>query len=434
MYSRHPLTVWNNCIRVVVVVNPRFLHVLNFLDERSHNMYAYLLAFASIATAGTTSAVSGDNTFPTALPVTAFPVSTQTHFDSPSCTSGPSSQQEMTINYNFETVERIDPLIATTQIGVYNLLNFIDINAVETDPDLDGNHLGIAPYTYPNVATFGVGTQLEGALTLQGTVPIITANYTESTIKSWTPHSWFYGCVFPFPITAGSLPSNCTITAQGYSSAGRKIASALQTFTFAANGSLIQNQNYATFNQGFKGIYSLALSVDSASSAALVDNLIATVTQDSLLVFLSRNGRQSDLFSLLSTASAASHAILQAFSGSVADRCHDVQRVSTSSGHYHRPARRRRCYDMLRAACCLCPITHVTVGTTCLCGDEYHQDQLPATYRCLRPRVPGVTTAEALSCTLFGASQETAASTMTTTRRLHTRHCQLQGIGATPSV
>lgn len=146
---------------------------------------------------------------------------------------------------------------------------------------MDGNHLGLAPYTYPNAAAFSSGTQLQGALTQQGTIPIITANYTESTIKAWTPHSWFYGCVDPSPVSAGSLPINCTITAQGYSASGGKVAAAFQTFAFRANGSIVQDQNYATFNSGFANIYSLAFALDSGSSAALVDNLIATVTQDS---------------------------------------------------------------------------------------------------------------------------------------------------------
>lgn len=96
-------------------------------------MYAQLLAIAGVAAAATTSTVSGTNILPTAFPVTAFPETTQTHFDSPSCTTGPSSTQELTVNYNFETVERIDALSATTPIGVYNLLRFIDINGVDTD-------------------------------------------------------------------------------------------------------------------------------------------------------------------------------------------------------------------------------------------------------------------------------------------------------------
>lgn len=52
-----------------------------------------------------------------------FPVPTQTHFASPSCTAGATSEQSLTVNYNFETVERFDPLVATTEIGVYSKQN-----------------------------------------------------------------------------------------------------------------------------------------------------------------------------------------------------------------------------------------------------------------------------------------------------------------------
>lgn len=146
-------------------------------------------------------------------------------------------------------------------------------------PDFDGNHLGLAPYTYPYAASFSAGNILETLLG-SGPVPVITANYSQSTLKSFTPHSWWYGCVLPSPYTAGSLPANCTITAQGYDFNGNKVGVATQTFAFATNGSIVQDQNYATFNDGFKGIYSLAFSVDNDVSAALVDNFIATVTQD----------------------------------------------------------------------------------------------------------------------------------------------------------
>jgi hypothetical protein len=39
----------------------------------------------------------------------------------------------------FESIERGDPILATSGIGVCNLLNFKSINFVDTDPDFDGN-------------------------------------------------------------------------------------------------------------------------------------------------------------------------------------------------------------------------------------------------------------------------------------------------------
>lgn len=91
--------------------------------------------------------------------------------------------------------------------------------------------------------------------------------------------------MLPSPVSAGSLPSNCTISAQGYDANGNSVSAAQQTFSFAANGSVVQDQKFATFNPGFANIYSLAFSVNTASSAALVDNFIATVTQEACAPF-----------------------------------------------------------------------------------------------------------------------------------------------------
>ncbi|KAK5124945.1 hypothetical protein LTR85_001135 [Meristemomyces frigidus] len=237
-----------------------------------------LLSLLGLATTALAATTSSSALLHNPLP-TAIPVSTQTHFNAPSCTSAAGSEQSLTVNYNFETVERFAQTSPLTPIDEYNLLNFMNINAVNTDPDFDGNHLGLAPHTYPNAATFSFGTALLNTLT--GSTPVITANYTESTIKSFTPASWWYGCVLPSPYTAGSLPSNCTITAQGYDYSGAKVGAAMRQFVFRTNGSNIQDQNFGAFGDGFAGIYSLAFSVDNAVSAALVDNFVATITQDS---------------------------------------------------------------------------------------------------------------------------------------------------------
>lgn len=116
-----------------------------------------LAALVGTAIASTTTTNGGGNILPTEFPVSQFPVPTQTHFDSPSCTQGASrSIQSFTVNYNvslfcaspddlsvilistvqFESVERTNPITALTPIGVYNLLNFKNINHVNTDVSL----------------------------------------------------------------------------------------------------------------------------------------------------------------------------------------------------------------------------------------------------------------------------------------------------------
>lgn len=182
------------------------------------------------------------------------------------------AKQSFNVNYNFETVERGDPIIVSSEIKEYNLLYFT-WNLAETDPDHDGNHLGSAPHTYPNAAVFSGNTMLASGK------PTITTNYTESTITEFDALSWYYGCVLPSTESAGSLPTNCTITATGLNAAGATIAS--QEFSFAKNGSVVQNMNYAAF-KGFAGVSEIVFDVTNPSTtAAIVDNFIATLYQPS---------------------------------------------------------------------------------------------------------------------------------------------------------
>lgn len=110
--------------------------------------------------------------------------------------------------------------------------------------------------------------------------------YSQSTLTSFTPQTWFYGCVYPFPYTAGSLPVDCTIKAQGYDSTGNAIPAAAQEFTFKANGSVVQDQNAGRFESDrFEGIYELGLSVAEALPVALVDNFVARVVQEECAVY-----------------------------------------------------------------------------------------------------------------------------------------------------
>lgn len=85
--------------------------------------------------------------------------------------------------------------------------------------------------------------------------------------------------MLPSPYTAGSLPSTCTITAEGLNAAGATIAR--QEFHFVKNGSVIQDQNQGVFNSGFKSVHSLNFSVGKPlQHAALIDNLVATLEQE----------------------------------------------------------------------------------------------------------------------------------------------------------
>lgn len=125
-----------------------------------------------------------------------------------------------------------------------------------------------------------VGSLLPDSAIAPSSSPRITANYTTSTISSFDALSWWYGCVLPSGESAGSLPADCNITATGYAKSGRLVAS--QVFSFKANGSQVQDQNFGVF-KGFEGIYTLDLAVtEPEATAALVDNFIANLYQPAI--------------------------------------------------------------------------------------------------------------------------------------------------------
>jgi hypothetical protein len=88
-------------------------------------------------------------------------------------------------------------------------------------------------------------------------ISIISANYIESTLSSFTPLRWRCGCVALFPYIACSLPASCNIASTGFDVDGKMLAK--QFFSFATNGSLIQDQNLEPFGEEFAGVKEVSL-------------------------------------------------------------------------------------------------------------------------------------------------------------------------------
>ncbi|KAL2073070.1 hypothetical protein VTL71DRAFT_10394 [Oculimacula yallundae] len=155
---------------------------------------------------------------------------------------------------------RIDNLRAKlsplTEIDVYDLLKFNHINFIDSDPDLDGNHLSLAPHTYPNAAAF---------------------KYLTETVDELSASFW-YGGVLPSPITAGWLAGTCNNTTTGLSPSGKLVAE--QTFLFVKNGTVIQDQKFGRFRGTWDGVGTVAFGVEPARVAAFVDNCIAILSQE----------------------------------------------------------------------------------------------------------------------------------------------------------
>lgn len=77
------------------------------MQNKMQNVLALGLVALVAADNPTTIVGTGNNIFPTQFPVTAFPETTQTHFDSPACSTAPSSKtQELTVNYNVRWLHR----------------------------------------------------------------------------------------------------------------------------------------------------------------------------------------------------------------------------------------------------------------------------------------------------------------------------------------
>lgn len=118
--------------------------------------------------------------------------------------------------------------------------------------------------------------------------PTITVNYQDSSIISFSLHSFYYACSSATELSLTSLPVSCNIIVTGFgppSSGSRQIAT--QTFEYVSNGGLNQDLVEGTFLSTFTGLYSAVFelsSVDNATTAGLVDNVANTIVSNSPIV------------------------------------------------------------------------------------------------------------------------------------------------------
>ena len=131
---------------------------------------------------------------------------------------------------------------------------------------------GVAPNTPQNAAAFSANTELLDGQTL------VTSNFINSVVASFTPHTFFYGCVVATEETAAGVAQSCTITATGFAPGGAQVAS--QDFVFAAGPAttLVQPMVQGTFGPAFANVQTVRFALTSALSDVLVAGLIDTVT------------------------------------------------------------------------------------------------------------------------------------------------------------
>jgi hypothetical protein len=76
---------------------------------------------------------------------------------------------------------------------------------------------------------------------------------------------------------------SCTAAATGFDGNGKMVAE--QSFSCAANGSVIQDQSLGTFGEQFAGVKEVGLAVAPVTAVALVDNFIAKLEQEECEVY-----------------------------------------------------------------------------------------------------------------------------------------------------
>ena len=130
---------------------------------------------------------------------------------------------------------------------------------------------GLTPNSEPNLAAF---SPKNVATLLQGT-PEMTTVYDDSTVKSLTLDSFFYGCALGAEESLVSLPLSCSITVTGFNSSGKQAAK--QPFPFVADG--LQQQMIEAKPSGFTQVQYIifALTATNTSTVALIDTVKYTV-------------------------------------------------------------------------------------------------------------------------------------------------------------
>jgi len=131
---------------------------------------------------------------------------------------------------------------------------------------------GVAANTPQNAAAFSANTELLDGPTL------VTSNFPSSLIASFTPQTFFYGCVVASEETAASVAQSCTITATGFAPGGAQVASQDFVFTAGPVTTLVQPLAQGTFGPGFAHVQTVRFALTSALSEVLVAGVIDTVT------------------------------------------------------------------------------------------------------------------------------------------------------------
>ena len=170
----------------------------------------------------------------------------------------------------FETDMSNVPVVATQEIGVYNLLYWtFDVSTRGVDGVVTA---GIIPHTPNNVAGYG-----GNSVVLNGPAQI-SANYPTSNIKYFTISSMYIGCTTAGTETVAEVVVSCSTTATAFDVAGNQLAA--QTFDFVANGAPTQNMKPVTFGSGFQNVYSVGFTVSSPTTTVLfLDNVVTTLVQ-----------------------------------------------------------------------------------------------------------------------------------------------------------
>lgn len=124
----------------------------------------------------------------------------------------------------------------------------------------------MTPQSAPNVAAYGIGAELvEGPAT-------ITADYADSTTKSFDLESMYFGCVVNTVESVVSPPAACTVKATAYDE--NDYAVAAQNFEYNP-AALAARMDRAEFGSGFSNIKKVEF-----ETVATLDEVVSTLFDD----------------------------------------------------------------------------------------------------------------------------------------------------------
>ncbi|KAK6070707.1 hypothetical protein SCUP515_08316 [Seiridium cupressi] len=173
----------------------------------------------------------------------------------------------------FDTDNISAGIAAVKELGYYGGVYYQGIDAVALG--VNGKVVaGVKPASEPNVAAFGITTQVLRSKAA------IRSNFTGSVTKSFSLKSLYFGCAVGTVESVASVAISCKFALAGYDAQSNLLA--YQAFNFSPDKGLTSNMIKATFNSDFQDLVYVRLAATYGGlnilGATLIDNITYTIT------------------------------------------------------------------------------------------------------------------------------------------------------------